>query len=446
MRHVRIKLGRGSWRAWLLLILVASACLRVVTLVITRPLTEGDTVQYTQLASRIAHLNLSGDNGWRTPTYPLFIAMLGQNEQVIRAAQLLLGMLVVAAVFWMVWTLAGNTIAAAAASALYGLNLGQIYYEDTVMTEALATFLVTMAAALMISFWANRTHWIRGRLVLLGVSCGLLALNRPVYVLIPLLFAVPLVLWLPGRRRILALFLLPALLPYFGWCVFNQVRFDTFGPTTLNGLELTNKTGGYMQDAPNKFATVRDIYVAARDANHGAYVNLIWYLTPEMMRQTGQTFPQLSRTFMSINLYLITHHPIRYAGNVAMAGIDFWKGVSWDSTLPDPLGLIRVAWQVERVVVALVSGVFLFLIGLTLAAALRSRNWAVEGVMPWFSGAVLLTCLGCALIEYGANARFGMPTEPLIFVVAVSLLATKSVKAGARDSRRQARFAETYGA
>jgi 4-amino-4-deoxy-L-arabinose transferase-like glycosyltransferase len=301
---------------------------------------------------------------------------------------------------------------------------------------------VTAAVNVNVAASTNRT---KGRLALLGIFCGLLALSRPVYILVPLLFAVPLLLWLPGRRRVLALFLLPAFLPYFGWCVFNQVRFDTFGPTTMNGLELTNKTGGYMQDAPSKFATVRDIYVAARDANHGSYANLIWHLTDDMMRQTGQTYPQLSRTFMSINLYLITHHLVRYAGNVAEAAVDFWKGPSYDPTLPDPLGLTRVAWQVERLLVALASGVFLLLIGLALAAARRTRSWATEGVMLWLTVAVLLTCLACSLIEHGSNARFGMPTEPVVFVVVVSLLATDSVKAGARLSKQQAGFAETYG-
>jgi 4-amino-4-deoxy-L-arabinose transferase-like glycosyltransferase len=426
---VRINLGRGSWRTWLVLVLVASACLRATVVATTPPLTASDTVTYTQLADRIAHLDLSGDGGARTPTYPLFIVMLGQNEQAIRAAQMLLGMLVTAAVFWMVWRLSRNAIAAAAASALYGMNIMQVYFEATVLTEALATFLVTMSAALLISLWADRARRIKVRLATLGVCCGLLALNRPVYVLVPIVFAVPLLLWLPGRRRALALFLLPALVPYLGWCVFNQVRFDTFGPTTLAGLELTNKTGGYMQDAPNKYATVRDIYVAARRANHGRSVDLIWSVAGEMMPRTGQTYQQLSRTFMSINIYLIMHHPARYAENVVAAAVDFWKGWSYVRGLPNPHGLTRVVWKVEKLLAALVSGVFLLLVGLALAGAVRSRSWAVEGAMPWLAVTVLLTCLACALVEYGSNARFGMPTEPLVFVVAVSLLARKSLRA-----------------
>lgn len=426
MGNSRINVGRRAWLTWLILVLVASACLRVAVVATTHPLIAPDTPGYTQLADRIAHLNLSGDLGQRTPTYPLFILMLGQNEQAIRVAQMLLGMLVTAAVFWMVWTLSRNAIAAAAAGALYGLNPMLVFFENVVLTEAFATFLVTMSATLMVWLWVDRTHRIKQRLGLLGICCGLLALERPVYVLVPLVFAVPLLLWLPGRRRVLALFLLPALLPYLGWCVFNQVRFDTFGPTTLNGLELTNKTGGYMQDAPSKFSTVRDIYVAARNARHGQYVDLIWHVTDEMMRQTGETYPQLSRTFMSINISLITHHPIRYAGNVVRAAVDFWKGASYSPGLPGPHGITRVAWQALRLLVVLASGVFLLFVGLALARTLRSRSWAVEGVMPWLAVAVLLICLACALVEYGDNNRFGVPTDPIVFVIVVSSLATQS--------------------
>jgi 4-amino-4-deoxy-L-arabinose transferase-like glycosyltransferase len=435
--RARVNLGRGSWLTWLILVLVASACLRLAIVATTPPLIGPDTPGYTQLAERIAHLNLSGDRGERTPTYPLFILMLGQNAQTIRAAQMILGMLVTAAVFWMVWALSRNAIAAAAASSLYGLNLMQIFYEAQLLTEALATFLVTMSAALMISLWADRERWVKSRLALTGICIGLLALERPVYILLPSVFVVPLLLWLPGRRRLLVLFLLPASLPWLGWSVVNQVRFDTFGPTTLAGLELTNKTGGYMQDAPSKFAAVRDIYVRARDANHGRYVDLIWHVQDEMMSQTGQTHAQLSRTFMSINIYLITHHPVRYAEGVFRASVDFWKGMGYRAWLPGPPGLARVVWLAEKVLVTLASAVFLLLVGLRLAVAFRSRTWPVEGVMPWLAVCVLLICLACALIESGSNARFGMPTEPLVFVVAVSLLATKSLRpTGARLKKR----------
>ncbi len=427
-----LSLGRGSWRTWLIVVLVASACLRVGVVATTRPLTAPDTRGYLRLAGRIARLDLSGDTGERTPVYPVFILLLGRNAQAIRAAQMLLGLLVTAAVFWMVWTLSRNALAAAAASALYGLNLMQVFYEAHVLTETLATFLVTMAAALMVWLWMDRTRCLKRRLALLGACCGLLALTRPVYVLVPLVFAVPLLVWLPGRRRALVLFLLPALLPYLGWCAFNQVRFDTFAPTALAGLGLTNKTGAYMQDAPSRFATVRDIYVAARAAHHGRTIDLIWRIDGALMRRTGQTLPRLSRTFMSIDIYLITHHPVRYAGNVAHAIADFWKGWGYHPWLADPLGLTRVAWLVVRSLAVLVSGVFLLLVGLAAARVLRLRTWALESAVPWLAVAVLSTCLACALVEYGANGRFGLPTEPLVFVVAATLLAGIAEDRGSR--------------
>ena len=428
---MRVELARRSWPTWLVVVLGASAALRSAIIVTTSPLAAPDTASYTQLAQRIARLNLAGDRGQRTPTYPLFLVMLGQNHRAVEAAQMSLGLLVTASIFWMVWAQCGNAIAASTASALYGLNLTQIFFEAEILTEALTTFLVTMASALLVSLWINRAGHRRLRLALLGVCCGLLALTRPVYILVPLVFVVPLLSWLPTRRTVLALFFLPALLPTVAWSAYNQVRFDTFGPTTMSGLELTNKTGSYMYAAPTKYALLRNIYVRALKANGGHTIDLIWKVDSEMMRRSGQSFPQLSHTFMTINLYLIAHHRLRYTGNVLRAAADFWKGWGYHSWLRGPRRLIELVWLTERALGALVGIVFLLLLtGRLVQCRGRQRSCPPDDATDWLAAVVLLVCLACALIEFGSNARFAMPTEPLVFVVTAVAIANHSTRRG----------------
>ena len=437
MTRTRIDLGRRSWLTWLVAVLAASAALRIAIIATTSPLRAPDTLSYTELAWRIARLNLAGDQGQRTPTYPLFLVMLGQNHRVAEATQMCLGLLVVAAIFWMVWALCGHAIAAAAAAALYGLNLTQIFFEAEILTEALATFLMTSAAALLVSLWIKRAGHLRLRLALLGICCGLLALTRPIYILEPVVFAVPLLFWLPTRRWVLALFLLPALLPTVAWSAYNEERFGTFGPTTMNGLELTNKTGSCMSAAPAKYAVLRDIYVRALKANGGRTIDLIWRVDGLMMKRTGQSFPELSRTFMTINLYLIAHHPVSYAGNVLRAAADFWKGWGYHPWLPGPHRPIELVWLVERALGALVGIVFLLLLLAQRFVRCRGQRmcWLISDATSCLSAVVLLSCLGCALIEFGSNARFGMPTEPLIFVVTAVAIASHIERRNACDHR-----------
>jgi hypothetical protein len=204
------------------------------------------------------------------------------------------------------------------------------------------------------------------------------------------------------------------------WSTYNLVRLDSFGLSTGLGLNLTNKTGGYVQDAPQKYAVIRDLYVQARAEDGGDNVNAIWRHYTSMMRVTGQSFNQLSGSFLRMNEELIVTHPRQYATNVAAAYLDFFKfcgdGPPGLLTLP---GLTLLVWQVERGLNNLVGATFLLLVGAWVVRAIYRRTWRPLTPLFWFSVIVMATDAVCAVIEWGDSARFGIPTQPLLFAVVV---------------------------
>lgn len=415
-----IRTTAKSWLVWLIPVLAISASLRLLTILGTHPLIKGDTSAYLQLAHRLGRLDLSGDIGQRVPLYPLFMLLLRYNLHLIQIAQMVLGLIVTAAIFYIIATLTRRPAAAAGGAALYGLNLAQIRIESTMISEALATLLVTLVGATMVWLWSDRTHLVTLKLVAMATCAGLLPLTRPAYAFVPLVALAVALSWAPRSVPRLLLVVVVAFTPMLAWSTFNLVRVDSFGLSTGLGLNLTNKTGGYVEDAPQEYAVIRDLYLQARAEDGGDNVNAIWRHYESMMRVTGQSFNQLSSSFLRMNLALIATHPRQYATNVGATFLDFFKFCGdGPPGLLTPPGLTSLVWQVERGLNDLVGAMFLLLVGAWVVGAIYRRTWRPITPLFWLSFIVLATDAVCAVIEYGDGPRFGIPTQPLMFAVVV---------------------------
>ena len=113
------------WLVWLVPVLVISALLRLVTIMEHGPVVSGDTADYLLLAHRLGRLDLTGDLGQRVPLYPLFMLLAHYNSHLIQAAQMIIGLIVTAIIFWVVATLTRRPAAAGVGAALYGWNLAR---------------------------------------------------------------------------------------------------------------------------------------------------------------------------------------------------------------------------------------------------------------------------------------------------------------------------------
>jgi hypothetical protein len=408
------------WLLWLIPVLAISASLRLLTILGSPPLIDWDTHDYLQLAHRIGRFDLAGDIGQRVPLYPSFMLLLRYNLHLVQAAQLMMGLIVTAAIFYTVATLSRRPVAAGVAAALYGWNLAQIRIESTMLSETLTTLLVALMGAAMVWLWSDRTHLVTLKLAVLATCAGLLPLARPAYAFVPLVALIVAWSWAPRSLRRLLLVVVVAFVPMLAWSTFNLVRFDSFGLSTGLGLNLTNKTGSYVQDAPQKFAVFRDLYLRARAEDGGNYVNSIWRHYPSMMAVTDKSFNQLSASFLRMNEELIATHPWQYASNVGAAFIDFFR--FWGRYPPPLLVLNRLAllvWRVESGLNSLVGAMFLLFVGAWVLKAIYRRTWRPITPLFWFSVIVLATDAVCAVIEWGDSPRFGIPTQPLMFAVVV---------------------------
>lgn len=414
--------GKRDWLPWLAVALALSAALRLWTIVTTSPNLYPDSYQYLELARRLGDLDLAADVGQRTPLYPAMLLILGNDPDLVRLAQMVFGLAIVAAVFSVIWMLTHNAWSACVGSLLYGLNLAQLRFESDVLTETLTALLLTLSAAFLTWLWADRSRHVQSKAFVAAVCAGLVPLARPVYAFVPVLAALALLVWVPRSPRrlaILALVSAAAFLPMLAWSTYNYSRLDTFGLNTMTGFNLTNKTNDYVQDAPEEYAQIRDIYVAFRDAHRDEHLFNIGHTTTDMMAATGQSYPELSKTVLGMNLGLIRTHQGEYWKNVGRVFAEFWKGTGYDESLPRLGGVTPAAWVAQKWSAMLLNLVFLLLVALWAIRALVRWTWPPLTPLVWMSAVPIVAAALCALVEDGSNARFGMPTQPLVVCVLV---------------------------
>jgi len=128
----------ANWYRWLCVLLLLSAVPRLAAALLATPLWYPDSNGYRAMARMLAHGDVSGYDAVRTLGYPVFMVLLASNLDAVRIAQMVLGLVTTAMVFWVALRLTGVSAAAFIAGALYGLNIMQIQFENTILSESLA--------------------------------------------------------------------------------------------------------------------------------------------------------------------------------------------------------------------------------------------------------------------------------------------------------------------
>ena len=426
--------------------MVLALGLRLGMAFIYAPAHDSDTQSYLNIARLLHSLTLHGNDATRPPVYPGLIALLQLDERAVWTAQSAMGLAVSAMLFLVTWRLTGRAWLAFVAGAAHSLNLAQLFFEGMILSETTTTFLLAVSLTLLVLRFRAVERWPWTELVL-GVLAGLLALTRPqmLYwsaVLIPLV-------WLrrrgkPLRVRAAALALLaaPIVTLVLGWSFVNWRTAGYFGPTSLTGYSLTNMVGNFMEYAPDKYASVRDIYLehrAARVAATGNHAMTVWAAFFDLSRAADVDYSGLSRLLTEISLKLIVAHPLLYLANVVRSWIGFWKvPIYWDLDLIHPhelMSIVRNAWNVER---AMLLGVNFVFLGLGVVWTVRWVMRKLEGIERMLLGGWIIALAGSlsqALVEYGENPRYGAPFESLMVwtvIMSVWLLARRRARPAAR--------------
>lgn len=170
----------------ILLISVLGAALRAVVYLVYATMSGNDTPGYIKLAQVLRDWNFDLYDGYRTPGYSLFLLALGIHLELVRAAQHVLGILT-AILIYLTVNLRATRKWALAAGLLYGLSIHFIFFEASILTEALSNFLVMLIFFLFARRVATADYSL-GRATFIGLLCAYLTMVRPQY--LPILFIV----------------------------------------------------------------------------------------------------------------------------------------------------------------------------------------------------------------------------------------------------------------
>jgi 4-amino-4-deoxy-L-arabinose transferase-like glycosyltransferase len=422
-----LKVGNWHEGTWFWLV-SGIAVLARLSLWAVYPLTpNNDSPTYVQLAKNILTKGFSTYNATRTPGYPAFLAFVGDRAY---SAQLLLGLLTTWLFFYLGWKLSGRAWFGALAALIHTLNLGQLFFEATLLTETLTTFLVTaaLAGALAIStekasFWELTLY-----AFFAGLAAALAGLTRPLFAFLPfLLFAFYFLLSkIPLRQRTTFSFaaILPALLIFGWWLNFVNTNYKILSFDTIGGFRWLNHTGEYFELVPDEQAIIRDTYLKYRDAKiaeTGTQTNAVWDAMAELQKNSKMGFYALSRELTKISIALIRAHPDLYLKNVISGWWMFWwAAVYWSSDairLPALIPILRGLIFIERGVMILANLGFLTV---SLAAFFWKKARTALGMSPfvWLA----LVCIWAAsvaqtLLDHGDNPRYLVPLQTLVVVI-----------------------------
>ena len=274
------KKGLLTW----LVIVIAAAVLVRAGLWLAYPMAQAnDTPTYQHLASSL--LNKGGFdryNGTRTPGYPFFL-MLAGSEANIYFFQLCLGLLTTLLVFYIGWQVSRRAWFAGLLALAHTLNLGQIFFEATLLSEALATFLLFLCLACLVWLFCDNPGSSMGKVrvkktaliliwiisLALGLAAAALAMVRPLFAFVPFWGAFFLLFFWRGtpfkvRLGTAALAALPALITLLLWVNFIHTQFNILGLDSIGGYHLVNHTTSFFELAPAEFAPIRDTFLKFR--------------------------------------------------------------------------------------------------------------------------------------------------------------------------------------
>jgi len=429
---------------WVMVSLLLMCILvRVITWMVCLPTNQhADTEEYAALAYRFMTHDFRNYSADRTPVYSFLLLAARLDYRAVWFIQNILGV----ATSLLLYAIAKDRIRKRGLAFLVGASnsifLNQLLFEPFLMTETLAAFFLVLSLFLSLRFCRNCEPGRRGShtlLLHLGVILGLAALLRPLFLYLPIVYGA--YVWaelaetkLRPRQRVslVARVALPALLLVLGWSAFNYVEAGYFGLTALAGYSLTNHSGAFMELAPDRYATIRDIYLHYRKIQIAALGNntgTIWKAYPSILQATGYSYVQLSRQLTRLSLWLFVHHPLLYTRHVGLSVRRFWTPVFYPPTLranaASVKGALTMIWSVQAPFLIFMYFAFFLATLHSLYSLLIQRQVCLFRFLCLPIALTLGGCLVQALVEFGENGRYALPYQSLLILVNCSWLAAE---------------------
>ncbi|RKY23734.1 MAG: hypothetical protein DRP79_08745 [Planctomycetota bacterium] len=421
----------------ILWVLFAGVAARILFAFLFPPFLASDSHSYLELAEILTTGDFSRYNGARTPVYPLLLSLLCCNTGAIIVFQAVSGLFISVLLVLISQKIHPSRKAALAAGLSYALNPAQIVIERAVLAETTATLFITLSVFLYFKTLEPKTR--PSTALSLGVTGSVAGLTKPLFAFLAPLFAFLLAGYhffsKPAGKKTTGAKAILVIIPWFlllgSWSWFNYHKTGYFGVTTLAGYNLMNHTGAFIEHAPEKYDTIKNIFLKYRETRlkeSGTASMTIWTARQELMRETGLNFVELSRTLLALSEYLILHHPLKYLKSVAGGFGKFWFP-AWYTNQGGiraviSSGDIPMVLLVSAFVLAYLCCTMIFLAWPFLNLLYIRVRKIVSFDFKLFSiyALVLLTALLQALMEFGENSRYKLPVEPLMVACAVWFL------------------------
>jgi hypothetical protein len=424
-------LPNSLWK-WLAVLLGVCFLERVLLFLFYPPVSYSDTGSYRRLAETVLHGWVNYD-GTRTPGYPVFLALIGSDQAVV-AVQMVMGILVTLIIFYIGYRISNQVFFAGLAALCHTLNLNQLFFETNLITETLATFwvvLTLLGAILWILDPDRRSIW-------LGLSIGLTAslafLTRPLFIFLPFWLAIFLSLFTSGLRihfdwRPLATTFTLGAVIVASWVYYIHENFYMWNLSSMAGFNSVQHTGYYFEYVPDKYASLRDTYIRYRDARiakYGTQGNAIWEAIPEMQKESGYSFFEMSALLSHISMDLIREHPNLYLKYVWEGWMMFWLAPVYfvKSNMPSSLlgEIFRYLIYGERIL--LIGANILFVLTSALSLIIRKIRVVFKITPVWglIASIVWVCSVVQTLLDHGDNPRFLVPLQSMVVLWSLWIL------------------------
>ena len=446
-----------------------------LTLWIQPPQTFPDSLGYIAPAMRLLDgLGYgSQENGFRTPTYPLFIAAivapfnhsdlsscrearvpacLGEaqkepgaeaNLRAIVAVQIVLGAVTILLVYWFAWMVSQNAWIAALCGLTYPIDLSTGYWEISILTDTLTTFLLMLAVVLTLLAAKATRHRLTLHIAL-GVVLAALALAHSVYLLYAIVPAA--FLWLKGHSHtptlphVAPVLLIPALV-ILAWSDRNYLADGYFTPSTISGYNLTQMVGPFIEQAPAEYRDLAEIYLdyrVDRIAARGSHSGTVFFAYRDMLDERHTTWAGLSQMLTSMSLQMIREHPLRYLRVAWESFQQFWKFGLGRQNYQLPLSFDWVKWFLDTRVHQAWMALF-FMTPIALAFLQFTRRADTPAIVwIWFAiVTVFYAALFSSAFNFGDNERYRTHVARLQYsaVILTTWLLAKQTIRELRESR-----------
>jgi len=422
---------KNLWK-WLSALLAVCVVERLLLFVLYPPVSFSDTGAYRRLAETILN-GWKNYDGTRTPGYPVFLAVVGSDKAVV-ATQMAMGIFITLIIFYIGYKISHQLMFAGLGALAHTLNLNQLFFETNLITETLATFWVMLSilgAFIWIKDKFKRTIWLG---LVIGLSASLATLTRPLFIFLPFWLALFLVLFADGFkihfdwRPLASTFILSAVIIGV-WINYIHENFYMWSVSSLSGFNTVQHTGYYFEYIPDKFASLRDTYIQFRDeriAKYGTQGNAIWEAIPEMQRQSGYSFFEMSRLLSHLSMDLIREHPDLYLKYAFQGWWMFWLAPVYyvKANMPsEMLGeAIRTSTYLERALLIGCNALFLISSVLTLFFKKLRAWWNLSAFWGLIASTVWICSIVQTLLDHGDNPRFLIPLQSMVVFWALWIL------------------------